>query len=78
MARYPALVNSDVFKTFSRPTGETEKVLNMMPKPSPENIIERFKNCLYVDEFPDDFSVKQAREAIDDFSAFCKRIAPVL
>ena len=78
MAKYPALVNSDVFKTFSRPTGETEKVLNMMPKPSPENIIDRYKNCLYVDEFPDDFSVKQAREAINDFSAFCKRIAPVL
>lgn len=78
MAKYPALINSDIFKQFSRPSGETDKVLKMMPQPTPESIVEKYKNCLYIDEFPDEFTVKQGKEAINDFSAFCKRIAPVL
>ena len=78
MAKHPHLLNSDTFKAFARPSGEIEKVLNMHPKPNPENIIERFKTKLFVDEFPDEMVVREAKETINDYSSFCKRIAPVL
>jgi len=78
IATHPHLVNSDTFKAFSRPSGEIEKMLNMHPKPTPEIIVDRFKSVLYVDEFPDEMLIRNSRETINDFSAFCKRIAPVL
>lgn len=78
ISKNPHLVNSDTFKVFARPSGEVEKVLNMHPKPTPENIVDRFKTVLHVDEFPDEGLVRNSRETINDFSAFCKRIAPVL
>ena len=78
ISQHQHLVNSDTFKAFSRPSGEIEKMLNMHPKPTPEMIVDRFKACLHIDEFPDEMLVKNSRESINDFSAFCKRIAPVL
>lgn len=78
IATQPHLLNSDTFKAFSRPSGEVPKVLQMHPKPTPENIIERYKNQLHIDEFPDEGIVRQSKDTINEFSAFCKRIAPVL
>lgn len=78
MSKYSFLLNSDTFKVFARPSGEVEKVLNMHPKPNPESMIERFKMKLFVDEFPDESVVREAKENINDYAAFCKRIAPVL
>ena len=72
------LTGSDTFKAFTRPSGEIEKMLAMHPKPTPESIVDKFKTALFVDEFPDEMLVKNSRESINDFSAFCKRIAPVL
>ena len=78
IGQLPHLLNSDEFKLFARPSGEIEKMLAMMPRLSPEAIVERFKLHLHVDEFPDDFLVKQCREVINDFGAFCKKILPTL
>lgn len=50
----------------------------MHPKPTAENLVEKYKNVLHIDEFPSDASVRASKEVINDFSAFCKRIAPVL
>lgn len=55
----PHLLNSDEFKLFARPSGDIEKMLNMMPKLTPDAIVQRFKHQLHVDEFPDEFLVKQ-------------------
>lgn len=74
----PHLLNSDEFKLFARPSGEIEKMLAMMPKLTPDAIVQRFKHSLHVDEFPDEFLVKQCREVINEFSAFCKKILPTL
>lgn len=78
MGKNPHLLNSDTFKAFSRPSGEVEKVLAMHPKPTPEAIIERFKTTLFIDEYPDESIVRQSKDTINEFSAFCKRVAPVL
>ena len=78
IGRNPHLLNSDTFKAFSRPSGEVEKVLAMHPKPTPEIIIERYKTALFIDEFPDESLVRQSKDTINEFSAFCKRVAPVL
>ena len=78
IASHPHLLNSDTFKAFSRPSGEVPKVLAMHPKPTPENIIERYKTHLHIDEYPDEGIIRQSKDIISDFSAFCKRIAPVL
>lgn len=51
MAKQPAMLNSDTFKAFARPSGDVEKVLNMQPKPTPEAMIEKYKSQLYVDEY---------------------------
>lgn len=78
MAKHPHLLNSDSFKVFARPSGDIEKTLNMHPKPTAENLVEKYKQILHLDEFPSDASVRASKEVINDFSAFCKRIAPVL
>lgn len=72
MAKNPVILNSDTFKVFARPSGEVEKVLNMHPKPTAANMIERYKSQLHLDEFPSDTAVRAAKEVINDFSAFCK------
>jgi hypothetical protein len=72
------LLNSDEFKLFARPSGEIEKMLAMMPRLTPDAIVQRYKHGLNVDEFPDEFLVKQCREVINDFSAFCKKILTTL
>jgi len=72
------LLNSDEFKLFARPSGEIEKMLSMMPKQTPDSVVDRFKVHLHVDEFPDDFLVKQCKEVINDFGSFCKKILPTL
>jgi len=78
IGQLPHLLNSDEFKLFARPSGEIEKMLAMMPRLSPDAIVERFKHSLHIDEFPDDFLVKQCREVINDFNAFTKKILPTL
>ena len=78
LAKSPALINSETFKTFSRQAGDIEKILNTKAKPNPEMIIEQYKTKLFVDEFPDDFLVSQSKDQINEFFSFCKRIAPVL
>jgi hypothetical protein len=72
------LLNSDEFKLFARPSGDISKMLAMMPRLTPDAIVQRFKHSLHIDEFPDDFLVKQCREVINEFSAFCKKILPTL
>jgi len=72
IAKMPHLLNSDTFKVFARPSGDIEKTLNMHPKPTAENIVEKYKNILHIDEFPSDASVRASKEVINDFSAFCK------
>lgn len=74
----PHLLNSDEFKLFARPSGEIEKMLAMMPKLTPDAIVQRYKHALHVDEFPDEFLVKQCREVINEFGAFCKKILTTL
>jgi flagellar biosynthesis/type III secretory pathway chaperone len=53
-------------------------MLNAQPRPSAANLIETYKVALHLDEFPSETSIRAAKETINDFSAFCKRIAPVL
>lgn len=78
LGKIPHLLNSDEFKLFARPSGEIEKMLAMMPKPTPESIVQKYKLNLHVDEFPDDFLVKQCKEVINEFGAFCKKVLPTL
>jgi len=78
IALLPHLLNSDEFKLFARPSGEIEKMLLMMPKPTPQSIVEKYKINLHIDEFPDDFLVKQCKEVINEFGSFCKKVLPTL
>lgn len=74
----PHILNSDEFKIFSRPSGDIEKMLNMLPKMTPSALVERYKHSLHIDEFPDEFLAKQCREVINEFGAFCKKVLPTL
>ena len=74
----PHLLNSDEFKIFSRPSGDIEKILAMLPKMTPSALVERYKSVLHIDEYPDDFLVKQCREVINEFGSFCKKVLPTL
>jgi hypothetical protein len=78
LGHLPHLLNSDEFKLFARPSGEVEKMLAMLPKMTPSALVERYKLTLHIDEFPDEFLVKQCREVIGEFAAFCKKIIPTL
>lgn len=78
LGKLPHLLNSDEFKLFARPSGEIEKMLAMMPKMTPQALVERYKANLHIDEYPDEFLVKQCREVINEFNAFCKKVLPTL
>lgn len=78
VGKLPHLLNSDEFKLFARPSGEVEKMLAMLPKMTPSALVERYKLTLHIDEFPDEFLVKQCREVIGEFAGFCKKIIPTL
>jgi hypothetical protein len=78
ISQMPYLLNSDEFKLFARPSGDIEKMLNMLPKMTPSALVERYKVCLHIDEFPDDFLNKQCREVIGEFASFCKKVLPTL
>lgn len=78
ISKLPHLLNSDEFKLFARPSGDIEKMLNMIPRQTPSSLVERYKHNLHIDEYPDDFLVKQCKEVIGDFGSFCKKILPTL
>lgn len=78
LSKHPHLLNSDEFKLFARPSGEIEKMLAMMPRMTPSMLVERYKHSLHIDEFPDEFLVKQCREVINEFNSFTKKVLPTL
>jgi hypothetical protein len=67
MAKCPVLLNSPQFKIFTRPPGDIEKMQNAQPKPTAQAMIDFYKTCLHLDEFPSDTSVRSAKEVINDF-----------
>jgi hypothetical protein len=78
ISQLPYLLNSDEFKLFARPSGDIEKMLNMLPRMTPSALVERYKTTLHIDEYPDDFLNKQCREIIGEFYSFCKKVLPTL
>ena len=50
IGRLPYLYESEEFQVFLRPQGDVEKCLKQMPKINTDQLLERFRNCMPVNE----------------------------
>lgn len=78
ISKYPYIVNSEEFKLFSRPSGDIEKSLGLLPRATPDLILSRLRENLHLSEEVDEFTAKRCREEINDFQAFAKKVSKVL
>lgn len=78
LEKLPHLLNSEEFRLFSRPKGEIDIMLSMLPRLDPDALIERYKTNLQLDETVDKNLVKQAKIEIEDFGIFAKNMTSVL
>lgn len=78
LEKQPHLLNSEEFKLFSRPTGEIDIMLSLLPKQDPDILIERYKTNLQLSDTIDENLVKQSKEEIEEFSIFAKNMIAVL
>ena len=78
LEKQPHLLNSEEFKLFSRPTGEIDIMLSLLPKQDPDILIERYKTNLLLSDIIDENLLKQSKEEIEEFSIFAKNMIAVL
>ena len=72
------LKNSKEFKCFSRSSGDIAKTLTLLPKISPTTIKERLENEVGINASIDEFTAKEWRAEVNDFSSFLKKIMVTL
>jgi sorting nexin-1/2 len=72
------LVNSPEFRCFSRPSGEVNRTLAMLPAATPSSIMDRLESDLNISTLIDEQVYKRCREETNDFNSFLKKIIPTL
>jgi len=79
IAPYKFVIESQPFQIFARPNGDIDKQLMRLPKQKPEQIIERYKAELGLDNTSYDVIQKDAlEETVKGFKDFVKVQKPML
>lgn len=73
-----ALIKSDEFRLFSRPSGEIDKSVQMLPSVTPDFLLDRYKTQLQMSEVADHASAADHKNLINDYVAFCKTFMKTL
>ena len=72
-AKYDYILNSREFKIFARDKGEIDRVLNMMPKQTPLQILEKYRQNFTIHEEIPSATVLEYKEKIKNFQEFTKK-----
>ena len=78
LAKFDYLTQSREFKVFSRERGDIEKILGMMIKQSPLQILEKYRGVFNINENHDVNDLAQYKENIINFQQFLKKAIPVM
>ncbi len=70
--RIQNIIKSEEFRLFSRPSGDVEKTLGMLPKMTPEKIYERLITEFELSEEENPKEVEENKAVINNYSAFIK------
>lgn len=72
------IIKSEEFRLFSRPSGEIDKTMKMLPAVSPDYLLERYKNQLQISDETDPADIKEYQALINDYASFCKSFMKTL
>lgn len=72
------LLKSDEFRLFTRPSGEIDKAVKMLPETTPDFLLQRFKTALQVNENLDNYQLNENKSLINDYQSFCKTFIKTL
>jgi hypothetical protein len=72
------IMKSDEFRLFSRPSGEIDKAVQMLPTVSPDFLLERYKSQLQISEEISSSDSNKYRTLINDYQSFCKNFMKTL
>jgi len=79
MSAFEYILNSQEFTIFSRPNGDSEKMLGAVPKSSSGDIVEKYREVLGIQEhMVDPIEKDKLDQQCLEFSHFAKQIIPVL
>lgn len=76
--RIDHIIKSQEFKIFSRPSGEIEKALELLPKMTPELLYERLTTEYEFKEEEDLVEIKENEAVINSYTVYIKKIIPTL
>ena len=76
--KYDYITHSKEFRVFARERGDIEKMLNVLGKLTPMQILEKYRLNFNIDEDQDTNPMAHFKENIIDFQLFLKRSIPVL
>ncbi len=77
-AKYEYILCSREFKIFARDKGEIDRVLNMMPKQTPMQILEKYRQTFQIHEDIPTPTVMTYKDKIKEFVEFIKRVMAIM
>jgi hypothetical protein len=78
LARFDFLTDSKEFKIFARERGDIEKMLSMLIKQTPMQVLEKYRLNFNIEEEQDPASLNNYKENIISFQAFVKKVLPTM
>lgn len=72
------IVKSDEFRLFSRPSGEIDKTMLMLPAVTADFLLERYKSQLHMTEDANSTELKEFQTTINEYNTFCKTFMKTL
>jgi hypothetical protein len=72
------IMKSDEFRLFSRPSGEIDKAVQMLPAITPDFLLERYKNQLEISEEVTKRESNDNKTLINDYQSFIKNFMKTL
>ena len=79
ISSYGFLMNAAEFKIFTRPNGDIGKLIGQIPKASTQQIVEKYREALQIQEhLYDPIAKDKLDNACKEFQHFAKQILPVL
>lgn len=79
LAREEYIIETEEFKTFVRPNGEIKALLAKMPKPTAEELCEKYRTTFGINEKEYDLEdINKFKNIIEEFTYFKKKVIDML
>jgi sorting nexin-1/2 len=73
IAKHEYIQKSSEFKVFTRGKGDVDKVLNDFPKPTPMELLTKYRESFKIDEEQEGSAMDTYRDRIQSFQAFLRK-----